>query len=270
MATPGYAAGVTCSGSEELDEQVITAGLAKTFATVVVQPELDSTNSHARTLLTEARLPLLVACESQPAGRGRWQRSWLSAPGHSLTFTVAIALEDRAAAGLSLTVATAIADYLAELGCPIRLKWPNDLLTPDGRKFGGILVEIAAKEPVALIGIGLNLHEFAGLLETVPTASWVFAHIHPHERNALLCNLSKAIVTAVANWNQQGWASCKNAWLAHSAYVIGDVLEVSCGNEERQQLQFAGIGDRGQLLATDPAGINHEIDSGEISHAASH
>ncbi|MCS7069137.1 MAG: biotin--[acetyl-CoA-carboxylase] ligase, partial [Meiothermus sp.] len=46
------------------------------------------------------------------------------------------------------------------------LKWPNDLLAPDGRKLAGVLLEAQVSgEEVAyvLLGIGLNVHRAAGL-----------------------------------------------------------------------------------------------------------
>lgn len=50
---------------------------------------------------------------------------------------------------------------LAEaLGDPFRLKWPNDLLDPQGRKVAGILAEAewtAGKLDAVIVGIGVNI-----------------------------------------------------------------------------------------------------------------
>jgi BirA family biotin operon repressor/biotin-[acetyl-CoA-carboxylase] ligase len=62
--------------------------------------------------------------------------------------------------GLSLAVGVAVRRALAGLGAgDIGLKWPNDLLR-DGRKLGGILVEVAGDPEGrcrAVIGIGINV-----------------------------------------------------------------------------------------------------------------
>lgn len=106
----------------------------------------------------------VVLAERQEKGRGRRGRSWASEPGHSLTFSVL--LRPRLplsglpllplAAGLALCEACGVGG----------LKWPNDLLAPDGRKLAGVLMEAQVSgEEVAyvLLGIGLNVHRAAGL-----------------------------------------------------------------------------------------------------------
>ena len=48
-------------------------------------------------------------------------------------------------------------DALAEVtGVAAGLKWPNDVLVADG-KLAGILAEVAAPEPVIVVGLGLNV-----------------------------------------------------------------------------------------------------------------
>ena len=61
--------------------------------------------------------------------------------------------------GLSLVIGVAVAEALHGLGfASVRLKWPNDLCV-DGRKLGGILVQLGkhAAGSQAVVGIGLNV-----------------------------------------------------------------------------------------------------------------
>ncbi|MBI5718541.1 MAG: biotin--[acetyl-CoA-carboxylase] ligase [Burkholderiales bacterium] len=78
--------------------------------------------------------PCLLVAEQQTRGRGRLGRSWLAAPGASLTFSLVLPLAPRDWSGLSLAVGLALADALdpsgarPEAAAPrIALKWPNDL-----------------------------------------------------------------------------------------------------------------------------------------------
>src|SRR5215472_3199021 len=74
--------------------------------------------------------PCFLVTDAQTAGRGRNGRQWHSAPGHSLTFSLAWQPRRADLGGLSLAVGVAIADALdpPRGEAPrIGLKWPNDL-----------------------------------------------------------------------------------------------------------------------------------------------
>ncbi|MBI3155431.1 MAG: biotin--[acetyl-CoA-carboxylase] ligase [Burkholderiales bacterium] len=147
--------------------------------------------------------PTLRVAEQQTRGRGRMGRGWVSAPGASLTFSLALPLAPASWSGLSLAVGLAIADALdpAHPGAAPRvgIKWPNDLWLREapgqGRKLGGILVETVAVGPqrMVVVGVGLNLlplpdagpaafgQGFASLSEIDPaaTAPGVLARVAP-------------------------------------------------------------------------------------------
>lgn len=100
----------------------------------------------------------LVLAEVQERGRGRRGRPWESRPGESLTFSLLLrpALPLSALSLLPLLAGLALFEAVGVGG----LKWPNDLLTPDGRKLAGVLLEAKAEgEEVAyaLLGVGVNV-----------------------------------------------------------------------------------------------------------------
>jgi BirA family biotin operon repressor/biotin-[acetyl-CoA-carboxylase] ligase len=58
---------------------------------------------------------------------------------------------------LTLAAGLAVTDVLT---IPVRLKWPNDVLAPDGRKLAGILTEAVFEGSSlcgAVVGVGLNV-----------------------------------------------------------------------------------------------------------------
>ncbi len=144
---------------------------------VEILPEIDSTNTE---LMRRARAgraePVLLVAESQTAGRGRLGRDWRSAPGTSLTFSLALPLAPADWSGLSLAVGLSLARSLHP---DIGLKWPNDLWWQE-RKLAGILIETASVGAArqAVIGVGVNMAPplqseglrtpAAGLRELVP------------------------------------------------------------------------------------------------------
>jgi BirA family biotin operon repressor/biotin-[acetyl-CoA-carboxylase] ligase len=105
---------------------------------------LDSTN---RYLLDEARAGaphgVVAVADHQSAGRGRLGRRWEAPAGSNLLMSVLLRPrlppEQRHLA--SAVVALAAADAVAGLGLRLGIKWPNDLLAPDGRKLAGVLAE---------------------------------------------------------------------------------------------------------------------------------
>ncbi|MBF6595885.1 MAG: biotin--[acetyl-CoA-carboxylase] ligase [Thermaceae bacterium] len=124
------------------------------------QGRLDSTQDAVRRLaLEETPEGAVVLAERQEQGRGRRGRAWASRPGQSLTFSVLLRprLHSSRLSLLSLAAGLAVVEACALGG----LKWPNDLLAPDGRKLAGVLLEAQfAGEHLsyAVLGIGLNIH----------------------------------------------------------------------------------------------------------------
>jgi BirA family biotin operon repressor/biotin-[acetyl-CoA-carboxylase] ligase len=103
----------------------------------------------------------LVIANEQTAGRGRGGKSWRSAPGAGLWLTLIDRPADNSGLGvLSLRVGLAAAEALDRFAPePIRLKWPNDLYSDQG-KLGGILVEARWREQAVewvAIGLGVNV-----------------------------------------------------------------------------------------------------------------
>lgn len=98
-----------------------------------------------------------VICSCQTEGRGRLRRPWHSPRGNlHVTFRLP---DDPLLRGDAASVVTGfiLVRALRNLGFPLSLKWPNDLLLNGRAKVGGILLE--EKDGVMLAGLGLNLYE---------------------------------------------------------------------------------------------------------------
>jgi len=103
----------------------------------------------------------VLAVELQTAGRGRMGRVWHSGLGNTLTFSLLWRFDCglNALSGLSLATGVAIMRALNRLDAQgVQLKWPNDILTGQG-KLGGVLIEAQGDmlgPSAVVIGIGLN------------------------------------------------------------------------------------------------------------------
>ncbi|MBM3290417.1 MAG: biotin--[acetyl-CoA-carboxylase] ligase [Candidatus Hydrogenedentes bacterium] len=115
---------------------------------VIVYETTSSTNDCALRLGGEGTV---IVAETQTAGRGRHGRSWHSAPGMGLYFSVAF---ERSIEGLAFAAPLAVRDAVAPFA-DATVKWPNDVLI-GGRKFCGVLIE--ARQGRTAVGIGINVH----------------------------------------------------------------------------------------------------------------
>lgn len=228
--------------------------------TVEILPELDSSNSElmrrARAGLTD---PVLLVAEHQTAGRGRLGRAWASAPGDSLTFSLALPLAPADWSGLSLAVGASLAESLHPA---VRLKWPNDLWVED-RKLGGILIETAsfgdgAGRRQAVIGVGLNIAPRAA--DGLSTAPACVRELLPDaDAPAVLQRVVPALVRDVLGFEQAGFAPFHARFDARDALRDRPVT-LSDGTAGTAH----GVGEDGSLLVHTAAGL-HAVGSSEVS-----
>jgi BirA family biotin operon repressor/biotin-[acetyl-CoA-carboxylase] ligase len=132
---------------------------------IIVLEETTSTND---SVLLRATLPacegLVVFAEHQTAGRGQRSNRWESAPHKGLWFSILlrpkidIGESPRLTAWAASTVANTIND---QFSVAATIKAPNDIQI-EGRKVGGVLVEMRAQPPapyLAIAGIVFNVNQ---------------------------------------------------------------------------------------------------------------
>ena len=135
-------------------------------------PVAESTQDVAQRLLSEGDTSIGAAwTHHQTAGRGRFQREWISGPDDSLT--VSFVFHEYASHPAPWLVGMMVA--LAAAGTfHTQIRWPNDL-TIKRKKVGGVLTELltmSSGDKVPVVGIGLNLNQdaFAGELAEAATS----------------------------------------------------------------------------------------------------
>lgn len=146
------------SGPRALDRGALVRACARPVHAFDV---CDSTNRIAAELAAAgAPSGALVVADAQTAGRGRLARTWASPAGLNLYLSLVLrpSLAAARAPLICLAAAAGISDTLGELA----IKWPNDLLAPDGRKVGGILASVSLtgmRVDAAVVGVGLNVNQ---------------------------------------------------------------------------------------------------------------
>lgn len=250
-----------------------------------------STNSELKRVAGSAQPGTTIVTDEQTGGRGRLGRTWVSAPGVDLTFSVLARPALAPAQGHLLALATgvAVAEVLEEgfdLQGQVRLKWPNDVLL-DGKKVCGILLEASADADRilwAVAGIGLNVNSSAArLLPSLPAeraAEWrgrplpvsLMEHLgYPVPRAPLLAAL---LARLTSWWTSLDWAGTVPGLLAEwrgRDALAGRRVEVFAGADRSELLatgEAAGIGEEGQLLVKGDTGTLIEVFAGDVSVTA--
>ena len=247
-------------------------------------PSIDSTNTElmrrARQGQTDA---VVLIAETQTAGRGRLGRSWTSAPGNSLTFSMGLMLDPPDWSGLSLAVGVALAESLTQLlhvqaphaphpdpeRAILGLKWPNDLWCDPGtgpHKLGGILIETATIPDTssaqtgryAVVGIGLNLRTPVGVDSNIPPLG--LAELEPGlSAPTLLRELLPGLLRTVLDFNRDGFAPLMSRF-ARRDWLRDQAIRLSDGREGWAR----GVDVQGRLQV-DTANGRELVNSNEIS-----
>jgi BirA family biotin operon repressor/biotin-[acetyl-CoA-carboxylase] ligase len=237
---------------------------------IEIVAETGSTNADLLARVDTLAGPVLRIAENQTAGRGRAGRSWLSAPGAALMFSLTWRFKGplHKMSGLPMAVGVALAETIASLGVPVQIKWPNDLLR-DGKKLAGILVETqAAKQDAdgaiwAVIGVGINLlmpdELEAQIGREVAAAPW----LAKMDRNQLMAALLSRLAAVLAEFDDTGFAPFAERWNALHAWHGEDVVILDQG-QVLQQGRAAGVDAIGRLML-DTAQGRVEVLSGDVS-----
>ena len=264
---------------ELLDVDRIRAALGVTAKRVDVEvlASIDSTNSEMmRRAIAGAPGGMCLAAELQTAGRGRRGRSWHSALGASLTFSLLWRF-DRGAAqlgGLSLVVGLAVLRALRTLGdanlldpdCA-GLKWPNDIVA-GGAKIAGVLIEtqgdmLGPTSVVIGIGINVNLSDTLKMNIDQPATDVITLCDQPPSRNRLLARMLQELVIVLDEFRQTGFSTFKAAWRDHHV-LHGRPVRVLFADASAVEATVKDVADDGALIVLVKGKALH-VTAGEVS-----
>jgi len=221
--------------------------------------ESESTNTQLKKAdSAEVSHGTVLLAMNQTAGRGQYQRAWISEKGANLTFTMAFRPRsaDRIAL-LTLACAYAINTFVVDKGLPSIIKWPNDNLV-SGKKIAGILTEcifLGSHIDRILIGIGLNVNqknfEKGMALEATSLAiekNEIFSLEHT------LAELLSRIEHQYNRWHMKDESLPPD--INHSMYCYGDWVKLSVDGEPAKGIyKFMGISRNGELIV-----LNQELE----------
>ena len=168
---------------------------------------VSSTGSTNADLVGRADVPagLVRIADHQSAGRGRFDRSWVDAPGTAVAVSCVVRPAQPMArwGWLPLVAGMAVVEGLRDvcrgaLADPQRvwLKWPNDVLLDDA-KVCGILAQVAGGAVV--IGWGVNVSMDAAELPVESATSLLLADL-PTDKTALVASILASLARHYDRW----------------------------------------------------------------------
>ena len=250
----------------------VSGGPGTMWTDVRIVPSTGSTNTDVlRLAVAGAPEGLVLATESQTAGKGRQGRVWQTRPGAALTFSVLLRPDPvpQAARGwLPLLTGIAVVHALGRVsGLDASLKWPNDVLVGRG-KLAGILAEQAAGAVV--VGIGINVLGGEQDLPVASATSLQRCGAGGTDRTRLLAAILDEMEHWYLRWREAGHGDAEAAGL-RKEYLS---LSATVGQEVRVQLPgdrvltglASGVDGAGQLLVETAASDVVAVSAGDVIH----
>ncbi len=232
--------------------------------------EVPSTNDIVATHASRgANEGLTVVAQAQTAGRGRQGRVWHSPPGSGLYVSVLLRPTADVLALLTLAGGVALCEGIREsTGLAAVIKWPNDLLAPEGRrKLAGILVEGSSTGPqvdYAVFGFGLNVGPSAYPPEIRGRATSLEEELgRAVDGEQVLDSCLAALDRRYGDLREGRGADVLARWSELSPDARGTNLEWVRDGIRRQGVS-AGIDGTGALLVRTDEGLERII-SGEVT-----
>lgn len=173
-------------------------------------------------------------------------RTWDSPDGNMFASTIVrLRPHDPPASTLAFVSALAVHDCIGQIApeIAVQIKWPNDLLSKDGSKLCGILLERI--DDAIIVGIGLNLVWHPPGLDRPVTDLKTLGGFPPHPQ-AVVEILASAFAIWLERWRIGGISAIASSWQKH-AHMIGTAIAVNLPTGEQEHGLYAGLSDDGAL-----------------------
>lgn len=190
-------------------------------------------------------------------------RTWQSATGNVLASTIVrIRADDPPASTLAFVAALAVYDAVRLIApeITVRIKWPNDLLSNDGEKLCGMLLERAGDAIV--VGIGLNLVSHPQGLGRAVTDLTAIGARPPHPQ-AVVEIIANAFSIWLGRWRMGGMRVLSQSW-QKSAHPFGTALCANLPDGSAIEGLYTGLTDEGALQLRLADGSIRAIHAGDI------
>lgn len=190
-------------------------------------------------------------------------RIWESPAGNLLASTIVrLHASDPPASTLAFVAALAVYDTVRQIApeISVQIKWPNDLLSGEGAKLCGMLLERAGGAVV--VGIGLNLVSHPQGL-TQPVTDLAALGARPPHPQAVVEILANAFAIWLERWRMGGMVGVAQSW-QKVAHPIGTALTANLPDGTAAEGLYAGLTEEGALQLRLADGSIRAIHAGDV------
>ncbi len=214
-----------------------------------VLESITSTNDYLTKLPFSTDIKVCIARE-QTAGKGQYQRAWLSKKDSSVLLSLRRPFSiDTNLNGLSLMVGLSVIDVLKKNYNVegLKLKWPNDVFYGN-QKLAGILIENSVQQNIqsVVIGLGLNFHLDENFECKTP---WIDLFKITRELFNLV-ELQEKLINNLLHYcqrfEQHGFNDFQMQWATHD-YLFGRQLELNYQGKKTLGIA-SGVNAQGALM----------------------
>ena len=235
---------------EKFDIKLETEIVGRNF---IYSDEIDSTNNELLSGKQQYKKNgTVLLAEKQLSGKGRKNRTWHSAKGLNLTFSILLTneiLSELNPNHINLVASLAVAEAIDNLHqLKTELKWPNDILI-NKKKVAGILIETSIKGRQVeriVIGVGINLNQisFQGDFNFPPTSLKLEVN-SDIDRETMLAEILNNFEEQLFSLEKSS-ENLLNEWRS-KCKMIGDKITIT-ENEKIKTGIFHDIDENGYLL----------------------
>lgn len=253
----------------DLDVDLVSRNLAGRIigCRVLHYETLGSTMDEARSLAERGEPDgTVVVVEEQTAGRGRFDRAWVSPRGQNLSFSVVLRPTAAQLPYVNMAATLAIARCVSEITHQeTGIKWPNDVRI-DGLKISGILIETAMagmELDHAVVGIGLNVNfDPAEHPEIASTATSLYRETGETQDRGEVLGRVLAELDDLYRAVRSG-KSLTNDWAA-MLETLGRTVQVRW-KERVIEGRADAVDDQGNLILVGAGGVTTTVTAGEVT-----
>jgi BirA family transcriptional regulator, biotin operon repressor / biotin---[acetyl-CoA-carboxylase] ligase len=231
---------------------------------------IDSTHTWAKKNIldfSQNKLTVITADE-QTAGRGRFNRHWISPPKQNAYISLVFFLDKLKPnlGNIPQVLALSTIKTLEKLGFAPRLKWPNDLLLHH-KKVAGILTETSSfgEKMGMVVSVGINVNMPLEWLEVIdrPATSLLIEGGSPLDVQKIVDMLVQQFMEDLEIFYQKGYSYFLNAYKNKLALVKGEKVRFH-DHLQRWEGDFHAINEDGSLCLKMPDGQLKTFIAGEI------